>query len=228
MRVCQETVYTYIGCKNYSNTQRTSAFTVLFLLFALFLVLGLFRFFVLVTAVLVFLLILGFFVLFSALAILLGLFVFGEDKVAEFVTHVDHFFGAARHALVIDGVVLDLVLGLGQTAVGAKDKLVNVSLDQVLERGIRMSSIDNGPVGVGIVARLRPELGPKELVDLGGLAVQRGADIGNVGNDCFDTISTAFNLSKNSRHFVTVLWVVNGRRASKVNDGSSTHWHGGR
>ena len=160
-----------------------------------------------------------------SLAIFLGFFVFGKNKVAELMTHVHHFLGSARHAFMENRVAFDLVLRLGQVAIGAKHEFVNVSLDQILQRRICVRSIDNRTVRLGAVSRLRSQLGPKEFVDLGRRAVQRCSHIGNVGNDRFDTITGTFNFPKNCRHLVTIFRIVNGGRTRQVNDLSSSDWH---
>ena len=54
--------------------------------------------------------------------LLLRLLMLREDVSAEFMSHVDGLLRAARRALVPDYLVLDLVLGLGETARRAKNE----------------------------------------------------------------------------------------------------------
>ena len=141
------------------------------------------------------------------------------------MVHVDHLLGAARHALVVDAPVLDLVVRLGQAALGTQDEDVDVLLDGLLQHLVGVGAVDDGPVGVGVVRGLGAELGAEELVDLPGLPVEGQRDLGDVGDDGLDAVAAALDLAVDAGHLVAVLGIVDGGRPGNVDDGS-LGWHG--
>ena len=114
-----------------------------------------------------------------------------------------------------------------QATVGTKHKGLNVLVHQLLERIVRMRTIDNGTIGLLRVRRLRTQLGPKELVDFTRISVQGRGDLRNVRNIGLDSISGSFNLAKDSGHLVAIGWIIDWRGASDINDGSSSNGHDG-
>jgi hypothetical protein len=78
--------------------------------------------------------------------LLLGLFVFGENVVTQLVRHVNHILGSARRTLVVNGIILDFVLGLGESTVRAQDEFLNVAIDEILQDLIRVRTIDNSAI----------------------------------------------------------------------------------
>ena len=155
----------------------------------------------------------------------LCLFILGQNVGAKLVVHIDHFLAAARHALVIDTAGLDLVVGLRKAAVRTKDEDVDVTLDGGLEDGIGVSTVDDGPVGGGVVGGLRAELAAEEFVDLARFAVEGKGDVGYVGNDGLDAIAAAFDLAVDAGHLVAILGIVDRRGAGDV-DYCTLGWHG--
>jgi hypothetical protein len=49
------------------------------------------------------------------------------------VVHVHHIFATTAHATTENALILDLVLGLRETAVGAKHKELDVAMNQILK-----------------------------------------------------------------------------------------------
>mmetsp|Transcript_19777 Transcript_19777/g.56824 ORF Transcript_19777/g.56824 Transcript_19777/m.56824 type:complete len:422 (-) Transcript_19777:397-1662(-) len=150
----------------------------------------------------------------------LGLLVLGQDVRAKLVVHVDHLLVAARHALVVDAAGLDLVVRLGQAALGTQDEDVDVLLDGVLQDLVVVRAVDDGPVGVGVVGRLGAELGAEKFVHLPRLAVEGQADLRDVGDDGLDAVTAALDLAEDAGHLVAVLGIVDGGRPGDVDDGS--------
>jgi len=141
----------------------------LFLLLLLLLLLLLFLLLLLVAVVFPRLLL----VLLVLLPILLGLLVLSKDVVAKFVSVVNGFPRPAPGALVTNHVVLDLVIRLGEPAIGAEDEFLNVDVDDFLEVAVGVGTVYDGPLGGGVPGRLGAELAAEHLADLSWLTVQR-------------------------------------------------------
>lgn len=60
--------------------------------------------------------------------------------------HIDRLLGPTSGAFVADHFILDLILGLRESAIGTKDELLDVTMHEILQDIIRMSSIDDGTV----------------------------------------------------------------------------------
>ena len=142
------------------------------------------------------------------------------NVVAQFVRRVDHFIGSTGLAEVVHHPTSDLVHCFREAAMRAQNKLVHIHVDQLLQDSIGVCAVHNGTV-VGVGEGLSPELHPQELLHFGGLSVQTARHIRNVGEDCVDAIARSFNLTKQGRHLVAVLWVVNGGKTRNVDEGSS-------
>lgn len=97
---------------------------------------------------------------------------FRQDEITEFVTHVDHFFSSAGLATMINGSVFDFVLRLWQATVWTENKLFNVAMHEFLQHGIRVSPVNNGTIGVGVVTGLCAKFRSKKLVDFSGASMQ--------------------------------------------------------
>jgi hypothetical protein len=141
------------------------------------------------------------------------------------VVHVHHIFATTGHATVENALILDLVLSLRETAVGAKHKELDVAMNQILKSIVGMGSIDDRTVSLLVVSSLSSELATKKLVDFTSSPVKAKTDIGNIRNRSLDTIPRTFNLSKDGRHLVTIFRIVNGVGTRDVDNGSSSDRH---
>jgi hypothetical protein len=128
---------------------------------------------------------------------------------------------------VVNGLILDFVLRLGESALRAQDEFLDVTIDEILQNLIRVRTIDNSDLRVLTVASLRTQLSSKEFGDFTGITMQRITHVFNVGKSRLDTISRAFNLSKDCRHLVTILGIINGCRTRDVDHLSSSNRHDG-
>ena len=142
------------------------------------------------------------------------------------MTHIHHLFSSTCFAAVPNGVALDFVVGFRVATNGAEYKFFHVTVHQFLQHTVGMGPIDNGAVRVGIVARLRTELGTKVLAHLARSAVQRQGHIANVGQGRLDAVTGTFNFSKDCGHFVAILGIVDRSRARNVDDLSAAVHHG--
>ena len=55
--------------------------------------------------------------------------------------------------------------------------------------------------------------------------MQGNSHVGNIGNNRLDSVPRALNLSKDRRHLVTILRIVNLRRPRQVHDSAATYNH---
>ena len=121
---------------------------------------------------------------------------------------------------MVDAAGLDLVVRLGEAALGTNDEDVDVLLDGLLQDLVGVGAVDDGPVGVGVVRRLGAELGAEELVHFARLAVEGQGDVRDVGDDGLDAVAAALDLAEDAGHLVAVLGIVDGGRPGDVDDGS--------
>ncbi len=124
-----------------------------------------------------------------------------------------------------DDIVLDLVLRLWKSAVGAEDIRFDVAMNQSLQGNVGMSAIDHSSIRVRGIRCLRSKLAPKELVDFGWISMKGEANVVNVGNHGLDSVSTAFNLSEDGRHPIAVFRVIDRRFTADVDNCSTANSH---
>mmetsp|Transcript_9366 Transcript_9366/g.21792 ORF Transcript_9366/g.21792 Transcript_9366/m.21792 type:complete len:300 (-) Transcript_9366:223-1122(-) len=198
-------------------------------LFLLLLVLGFLVLLLLLLVLILFVTVVLFLVLLLVLlALLLGVgfsfLVLSKDVGAEFVAHIDHFFGSTSGTLLINTSRLNFVFSLGKTAVGTEHERLDVLVHQVLQDLVGVVTIHNCTVRLGVVRRLRPQLAAKELIHLARIAVQRTTHVNNIGNDGLTPVATTLLFAKDECHFVAVFRIIYRSGAGYVHDSSwSTH-----
>mmetsp|Transcript_21353 Transcript_21353/g.38250 ORF Transcript_21353/g.38250 Transcript_21353/m.38250 type:complete len:274 (+) Transcript_21353:775-1596(+) len=183
------------------------------LLFLLLLVFGLFLllllFLLLPIAVTILLRLFLVLLLTRLLRIGLRLLILCKNVVGKLMSHVHQFLVTTRRTLVMDKSRFDLVLRLRQAAVGAHHEELNVLVNHILQHLVRVVTIQDGPAGLGVVGGLRPHLTSEELVYFPRITVQTEPHITDVRNNSFATVTTSFQFSKNSWHFVAVFGIIN-------------------
>mmetsp|Transcript_9745 Transcript_9745/g.21036 ORF Transcript_9745/g.21036 Transcript_9745/m.21036 type:complete len:273 (-) Transcript_9745:386-1204(-) len=199
-------------------------FFAFFLLLALLLFLILFLLFALVTVFLD--LLSDIFLVFAFVR--LRLFVLSQNIFGKFVVHVNHSPMTTSSTIVVDASITDFVLGFGQSTIGADDESFDVKMYQLLKHIVAVGAVNNGSVGLLVVGGLGTEFATKELGDFSRGTMQTQSDIRDVWNCSFDSVTGAFDLSKDGRHFVAVLRIINRVFPGNVDDGSSTKGHDGQ
>ncbi len=114
----------------------------------------LFFFFTTVIAISIFLLLLLVLLFALLLRVSLSLLVLRNDIGAQFVCHVHHFLRTTGSTFVKDYTGFDFVFRLRQAAVGTKYEAFDILVNQLLQDTVGVVTIDNGPIGFGIVGRL--------------------------------------------------------------------------
>lgn len=98
----------------------------------------------------------------------------------------------------------DNQIGLGIVAVGAEHVLANKAIEEVLQLGGVVTSIDDEALVLEIKLGLGAELAAKELGRIGCRSADGLGDLDHVDDDGLDTVSLALDLGLDTGHLVAI------------------------
>ncbi|KAJ6444658.1 polysaccharide deacetylase [Purpureocillium lavendulum] len=137
------------------------------------------------------------------LALLGGLVL--EDVATELEAKIN--LGALATGLAVEenAVVADDVdVGFGVLALLAENKLVDETVQMILELAGLVGTVDDPTVVLGLVVGHGTQLEAEVLVDVGRRASQGGGDAGQVDDDGLDAVTLALNLGLQTLHLVAI------------------------
>ena len=133
---------------------------------------------------------------------LLGLVL--EDEATKLEAKVNISTLTTGFAVKKDMIILNDDVGLRILALLAKDKLVDETVEVILEFRSIMSAVDDPTVILGVNVGLSTKFKPEVLDDVGTGTGEGGSDTAQVDNDGLDTVSLAFDLGLQTLHLVTI------------------------